>query len=127
MNASTIARWAVALTATSVISGTQADHQSHYKQQHRSFERIAVFQVFENTDIGTTTNAEIVAASSDGKTLIYTDSEHASERLRQLHSVESRVLAVPPSESSRRFRRRSPRLGFPRASAPSSCTTPVRR
>jgi DNA-binding beta-propeller fold protein YncE len=39
------------------------------------FERIASFPVFLNTDIGQETVAEIVAASTDGTLLIYTDSE----------------------------------------------------
>ena len=39
------------------------------------FNRIAVFPVFNNTDIDAETVAEIVAASDDGNTLIYTDSE----------------------------------------------------
>ena len=42
------------------------------------FRRIATFPVFENTDIGTQTVAEIVAASHDGNTLIYTDSVNES-------------------------------------------------
>ena len=41
------------------------------------FERIATFPVYQNTDIGLETVAEIVAASADGHTLIYTDSETA--------------------------------------------------
>ncbi len=40
----------------------------------KAFNRIASFPVFENTDIGTESVAEIVAASDDGKTLVYTDS-----------------------------------------------------
>jgi hypothetical protein len=40
------------------------------------FERIATFPVFRNDDIATETVAEIVAASEDGNTLIYTDSEN---------------------------------------------------
>ncbi len=39
------------------------------------FNRIATFPVFENTSIELETVAEIVAASEDGQTLIYTDSE----------------------------------------------------
>ncbi len=40
------------------------------------FERIATFPVFLNAAIDVQTVAEIVAASEDGNTLIYTDSEH---------------------------------------------------
>ncbi|WP_193212837.1 esterase-like activity of phytase family protein [Luteolibacter marinus] len=45
-------------------------------QEMRSsyFQRIAAFPVFENSDIDNETVSEIVAASMDGKTLIYTDS-----------------------------------------------------
>ena len=39
------------------------------------FNRVAVFPVFNNTDINAETVAEIVAASENGNTLIYTDSE----------------------------------------------------
>ena len=38
-----------------------------------AFERIASFPVFLNTDISNDTVAEIVAASADGNTLVYTD------------------------------------------------------
>jgi hypothetical protein len=41
----------------------------------RLFQRIAVFPVFLNTDINDQTVAEIVDASKDGKTLVYTDSQ----------------------------------------------------
>lgn len=39
----------------------------------RVFNRIATFPAFQNTDISLKTIAEIVAASTDGNTLIYTD------------------------------------------------------
>jgi hypothetical protein len=42
----------------------------------KSFRRIATFPVFQNTDIETETVAEIVVATDDGMTLIYTDSEN---------------------------------------------------
>jgi len=45
------------------------------KARSSYFQRIATFPIFENTDIDNETVAEIVAASQDGKTLIYTDSE----------------------------------------------------
>ncbi len=41
--------------------------------RHKSFNRIAVFPVFKNTNIEIETVAEIVSASSDGMKLIYTD------------------------------------------------------
>ena len=43
--------------------------------EDRIFNRIATFPVYLNTDIDDETVAEIVDASKDGKTLIYTDSE----------------------------------------------------
>ena len=39
------------------------------------FQRIATFPIFENSQIDTETVAEIVAATDDGMTLVYTDSE----------------------------------------------------
>ena len=41
----------------------------------RYFERIATLPVYLNTDVGVETVAEIVAATVDGRTLVYTDSE----------------------------------------------------
>lgn len=48
-------------------------------KESMQFERIATFPVYINTDIDTETVAEIVDASKDGDTLVYTDS--ATERL----------------------------------------------
>ena len=45
------------------------------KADDRVFNRIATFPVYLNTDINLETVAEIVDASKDGKTLVYTDSE----------------------------------------------------
>ncbi len=56
-----------------------AKHPIHHPHKHyapQSFNRIATFPVFKNTSIETESVAEIVAASKDGKTLIYTDSEN---------------------------------------------------
>lgn len=52
------------------------DHRHHNSRANKVFNRIATFPVFNNTDIDTATVAEIVAASRDGNTLIYTDSEN---------------------------------------------------
>lgn len=41
----------------------------------RVFNRIATFPVYLNTDINLETVAEIIDASKDGKTLVYTDSQ----------------------------------------------------
>ena len=43
--------------------------------QDKFFQRIATFPVFLNTDVNEETVSEIVAATEDGKTLIYTDGE----------------------------------------------------
>lgn len=60
------------------------------KDETKAFQRIATFNIFENTDIGNETVAEIVSASKDGKTLIYTDSE-----LNRLGFVDITNPAVP--------------------------------
>ncbi|MDJ0800799.1 MAG: esterase-like activity of phytase family protein [Calothrix sp. MO_167.B12] len=49
--------------------------QRRYYPYSPVFKRIATFPVFRNTDVNEETVAEIVAASKDGKTLVYTDSE----------------------------------------------------
>lgn len=45
------------------------------KADNKIFNRIATFPVYLNTDINTETVAEIIDASKDGKTLVYTDSQ----------------------------------------------------
>jgi len=49
-------------------------HKSHGKSD-MAFNRIATFPVFLNSDIDNETVAEIVAATDDGMTLVYTDSQ----------------------------------------------------
>ncbi len=68
---SCIAAAAIAVTAAG--PALAADHRG--RETH--FERIASFPVFLNTDVDVQTVAEIVSASEDGKTLIYTDSATA--------------------------------------------------
>lgn len=62
-----------------VMSAAQAHDRKWDEQQ---FERLATFAVCENTscdrDVVELTAAEIVAASEDGRTLVYTDSPNAS-------------------------------------------------
>jgi len=56
----------------------QIPHRAPFKpdkEKSRFFARIATFSVFLNTDIDAETVAEIVAATDDGMTLVYTDSE----------------------------------------------------
>jgi hypothetical protein len=62
----------VTLLSAALIAGPAVAEQ---KKGDRAFERIAVFPVFENTDVDLETVAEIVDASKDGKTLVYTDSQ----------------------------------------------------
>nr|MDJ0807812.1 esterase-like activity of phytase family protein [Gammaproteobacteria bacterium] len=54
-------------------ASVQADEDDD--QPSLQFERIATFPVFLNTDVELETVAEIIDATSDGHTLIYTDSE----------------------------------------------------
>lgn len=71
---------ATALMSTA-LAITSASADSHHEDIDRSsgipayFQRIATFPVFLNTRIDEETVAEIVDASEDGNTLIYTDSE----------------------------------------------------
>jgi len=71
---------AAALSSTAVIADNEHKYkfqhqhkQSHHHKYNNEFKRIATFPVYLNTDINTETVAEIVAASKDGNTLIYTD------------------------------------------------------
>lgn len=78
----TAAAVATALNIAPAIASKTEDYRAKnsYSQKtfpnQSAFERVATFPVFENTDIATATVAEIVAASIDGNTLIYTDSEN---------------------------------------------------
>jgi hypothetical protein len=77
-------RYAVALACASLASTAVASDDSwgKHSETSRQFERIATFVVCENTscdrDEVELTAAEIVAASEDGRTLIYTDSPNRS-------------------------------------------------
>lgn len=62
-----------------VAAPASADDSKQHDGDKHHFARIAVFSAFSNTDIDTGSVAEIVAASTNGKTLVYTDS--ASENL----------------------------------------------
>ena len=59
---------AIAIAATLSTSSVIADNKND-----NDFKRISTFPVYLNTDINIETVAEIVTASSDGNTLIYTD------------------------------------------------------
>ena len=61
------------LAATTPIGPVFADGDDDHHADR--FRRIATFPVFLNTDIELETVAEIVAATKDGKLLVYTDSE----------------------------------------------------
>ena len=62
---------ATVLSASSVIAESRLD--KNHSRHDKSFSRIATFPVYLNTDITAETVAEIVTASKDGNTLIYTD------------------------------------------------------
>tara|TARA_A100001037_G_scaffold306864_1_gene357676 strand:+ start:15403 stop:17889 length:2487 start_codon:yes stop_codon:yes gene_type:complete len=61
------------------ICSSQADDDNDDRddghRHERYFQRIATFPIFLNTDVELETVAEIVAATDDGNTLVYTDSE----------------------------------------------------
>lgn len=63
----------VAIAITAVLSAPLASADRWKKSKVDSFTRIATFPVYLNTDINAETVAEIVTASKDGNTLIYTD------------------------------------------------------
>lgn len=62
----------LALACLTLPSTAQVNPTGH---QEGPFQRIATFPIFENTSVETETVAEIVAASTSGNTLVYTDSE----------------------------------------------------
>ncbi len=62
-----------ALIAAPSLASAKDDLYDDYSK--KVFKRIATFPVFQNTDVELETVAEIVSASQDGKTLVYTDSE----------------------------------------------------
>jgi DNA-binding beta-propeller fold protein YncE len=68
------ARACAALSLAMIVAaGTAAAHGSHFDPQ--SFRRVGTLANYlNNADIGDTTVAEIVAATRDGMTLVYTDS-----------------------------------------------------
>ena len=78
-------------------------------QGGRTFDRIATFPVFLNTDIDTDTVAEIVAATEDGNTLIYTDSDGENIGF---------VDITNPFEPSGRWHRRGWRRAHQRRASP---------
>jgi len=64
----------IAVAATLSVTSVDAKSKEEYQQRkHAVFKRIATFPVYLNTNINLETVAEIVAASEDGNTLIYTD------------------------------------------------------
>ncbi len=70
-----------AIVASLLITTARAETQSYrhtgagLQAKNAYFERIATFPVYLNTDIDSETVAEIVDATDDGNTLVYTDSE----------------------------------------------------
>lgn len=76
----------------------QAAHDEPY------FQRISHFPVFLNTDVDAETVAEIVAASEDGMTLIYTDAETGSLGFVDIsdphHPAAAGTFALPGEPTS---------------------------
>ena len=64
---------AIAIATTAALSAPLASADGSENNSDDSFTRIATFPVYLNTDINAETVAEIVTASKDGNTLIYTD------------------------------------------------------
>ena len=74
---------ALVVTAALSVTAVMAKDRHHENDKHHgnykhhkndnAFKRIATFPVYLNTDINVETVAEIVAASDDGNTLVYTD------------------------------------------------------
>ncbi len=64
---------AIAIATTAALSAPLASADGSKNNSDDSFTRIATFPVYLNTDINAETVAEIVTASKDGNTLIYTD------------------------------------------------------
>ena len=64
---------AIAIATTAALSAPLASADRSDNSGNDSFRRIATFPVYLNTDINAETVAEIVTASKDGNTLIYTD------------------------------------------------------
>jgi hypothetical protein len=76
-------RYAVALACLSITAVATARHDDRPdRSRAMQFERVSTFVICENTscdrDLVEITAAEIVAASEDGKTLVYTDSPNNS-------------------------------------------------
>lgn len=63
----------LAIAITAALSAPLASADISENNSDDSFRRIATFPVYLNTDINSETVAEIVTASKDGNTLIYTD------------------------------------------------------
>ena len=76
LGASVMAQDALELKDFGLSEAMSADTAANFERTR--FRRVASFPVFRNTDIATPTVAEIVAATDDGLTLIYTDSENGN-------------------------------------------------
>ena len=63
-----------------------------HADKEKSFNRIATFPVFLNSSIENETVAEIVTASKDGKTLIYTDGKMGAIGFVNIKNPNRRAL-----------------------------------
>lgn len=63
------------LAAAVALNASPAVASDHHHNRNAKFSRISTFPVFLNSDITQKTVSEIVAATDDGNTLVYTDSK----------------------------------------------------
>jgi len=84
----------VAMTSMAACSDDDNDNLTPDTTTH-SFERISSFPVYLNSDIANETVAEIVAATDDGNTLIYTDGA-----LKRIGFVDITNIAMPVAAGS---------------------------
>jgi hypothetical protein len=68
----------ILISATLILAVSTAPTNARGPRGERVFHRVASFPVFLNTDIALETVAEIVAATPNGRTLVYTDAETKS-------------------------------------------------
>ena len=68
----------ILVLAAVILAASTAPTNARGPKGERVFHRVASFPVFWNTDIALETVAEIVAATPNGRTLVYTDAETQS-------------------------------------------------
>ena len=83
----------VVIAVTAVLAAPLASANKWEKSRDDSFTRIATFPVYLNTDINTESVAEIVTASEDGNTLIYTDGKTGNLGFVDIHNPSNPLPA----------------------------------